>query len=80
MWQHLDGTVWNRNLWAGEVKCLGDLWVKHAHHLTAVAGPPVKIPQLNEHHYQNLVERGKLKLFVVVGCALVPLNVRFQTI
>ena len=79
MWQHLDGTVWNRNLWAGEVKCLGDLWVKHAHHLTAVAGPPVKMTQLNEHHYQNLVERGKLKLFVVVGCALVPLNVRFQT-
>lgn len=80
MWQHLNGTVWNRNLWAGEVKCLVDLWIKHAHHLTAVPGPPVKITQLNEHHYQNLVQRGKIKLFVVFRCALVPLNVRFQNI
>lgn len=47
MWQHLYWTVWNRDLWASEIECLVDLWIKHAHHLTAVTGPPVKIERLD---------------------------------
>ena len=47
MWQHLYRTVWNRNLWASEIEYLVDLWIKHAHHLAAVPGPPVKIKQLD---------------------------------
>ena len=52
MWQHLYRTVWSRDLRASKIKCLGDLRIKHAHHLSTVSGPSATIKQLP--HIKNL--------------------------
>lgn len=42
MWQHFYRTVRSCDLWASEIKCLGDLGVQHTHNLTAETGPSAK--------------------------------------